>query len=107
MIWGGISFLRQSRDSIATVLCHSVPFKSPNEPGGATVDIESRDCSIQTGEKRISKLNHSNPFSNASSIKPQDDNVKMTYSIKKAFMKFCSLVEFKMVREEFFSYFRR
>ena len=32
-----------SRDSISTVLCHSIPFKRPNEQGGATVEIESRD----------------------------------------------------------------
>ena len=35
----------QSRDPVSTVLCHSVQFKSPNDQGGATVQIESRDCS--------------------------------------------------------------
>ena len=39
-----LSIFWESRDSISTVLCHSVPFKSPNEQDGATVEIESRDC---------------------------------------------------------------
>ena len=34
----------QSRDSIFTVLCHSVRFKRPNDQCGATVEMESRDC---------------------------------------------------------------
>ena len=33
----------RSRDSISTVFCHSIPFERPNEQGGATVEIESRD----------------------------------------------------------------
>ena len=33
----------RSRDSISTVLCHSIPFEGPNKQGGATVEIESRD----------------------------------------------------------------
>ena len=33
----------RSRDSISTGLCHSTPFERPNEQGGATVEIESRD----------------------------------------------------------------
>ena len=33
----------RSRDLISTVLCHSIPFERPNEQGGATVEIESRD----------------------------------------------------------------
>ena len=39
----------QSRDSISTVLCHSVRLESPNEQGGATVEIESRDCQDTRG----------------------------------------------------------
>ena len=39
----------QSRDSISTVLCHSIRYKSPNEQGGATVEIESRDCQDTRG----------------------------------------------------------
>ena len=39
----------QSRDSISTVLCHSVRFESPNEQGGATVEIKSRDCQDMKG----------------------------------------------------------
>ena len=38
------SCLDQSRDSLSTAVCHSIRFKSPNELGGATVEIESRDC---------------------------------------------------------------
>ena len=33
-----------SRDSISTVLSHSIPFKSRNDQCGTTVEIESRDC---------------------------------------------------------------
>ena len=33
----------RSRDSISTLLSHSIQFKSPNEQGGAIVEIESRD----------------------------------------------------------------
>ena len=36
---------RRSRDSISTVLCHSIRFESPNDPCGATVEIKSRDRS--------------------------------------------------------------
>ena len=39
----------KSRDSISNVLCHSVPFKSPNEQDGATVEMESRDYQDMSG----------------------------------------------------------
>ena len=39
----------QSRDSISTVLCHSIGFRSPNEQSGATVEIKSRDCQDMRG----------------------------------------------------------
>ena len=34
---------------MSTVLCHSVAFNSPNEQGGATVEIESCDCQDMRG----------------------------------------------------------
>ena len=34
----------QSRDSISTALCQYKRSKSPNDPCGATVQMESRDC---------------------------------------------------------------
>ena len=34
----------QTRDSISTVLYHSIRFKSPNDQCGAPVEIESRHC---------------------------------------------------------------
>ena len=34
----------QSRDSISTVLGHSIRLKNPNDQRDATVEIESRDC---------------------------------------------------------------
>ena len=33
----------QSRDSISTGLCHFIQIKSPNDEGGATIEVESRD----------------------------------------------------------------
>ena len=45
----------QSRDSISTVLCHFVRFRSPNEQGGATVEIESRDCHETRGSTVLFK----------------------------------------------------
>ena len=36
----------QSRDSISTLLCPSIRFKSTNDQCGATVEIESRNCML-------------------------------------------------------------
>ena len=43
--FSGLKILEdQVLDTISTGLCHSTGFKGPNEQGGATVEIESRDC---------------------------------------------------------------
>ena len=52
----------QSRDSISTVLCHFVRFKSPNEQGGATVESEPRDCQDMRGPTVVGLMFQSNGY---------------------------------------------